>query len=117
MERVRKFLSWVWNHKVYSIFLSILIALFCVLFLLYLAPEPLSQWMWNILISADQFLNTLFFGDPDETISSRMGKWMTEEVSVFKKTFADGLCWFLDLFDADHCVKSIDPTEGSDEIF
>ena len=32
------------------------------------------KWLLNILISIDQLGNTLFGGDPDETISSRLGK-------------------------------------------
>jgi hypothetical protein len=32
------------------------------------------KYIRNILISIDQFVNTIFAGDPDETISSRVGK-------------------------------------------
>jgi hypothetical protein len=28
----------------------------------------------NLFIAVDQLVNTLFYGDPDETISSRLGK-------------------------------------------
>ena len=33
------------------------------------------KYVWNILIAIDQFFNALFGGDPDETISSRAGKY------------------------------------------
>ena len=37
--------------------------------------SKIGRYFWNIFISIDQFINTLFGGDPDETISSRLGKW------------------------------------------
>lgn len=33
-----------------------------------------KHYIWNLLIAIDQFFNALFAGDPDETLSSRMGK-------------------------------------------
>lgn len=66
-----------------------------------------AKFLWNILYSLDQLLNTLTGGDPDETISSRAGKRM--ETSKF----ACVLCRFLDLFEKDHCKKSIEQDEGS----
>jgi hypothetical protein len=36
----------------------------------------MKQYVWRLLIAIDQLLNTLFFGDEDETISSRLGKRM-----------------------------------------
>jgi hypothetical protein len=32
------------------------------------------KWFLNVLISIDQLVNTVFGGDPDETISSRLGR-------------------------------------------
>ena len=34
----------------------------------------IAKYFLNILISIDQFVNVLFGGDPDETISSRLGR-------------------------------------------
>lgn len=34
----------------------------------------MRKYIWNILIAIDQLGNTLLNGDPDETISSRLGK-------------------------------------------
>lgn len=34
----------------------------------------LKKYLYNILISLDQLGNTILGGDPDETISSRLGK-------------------------------------------
>jgi len=42
------------------------------------------RYFKNILIGIDQLINTLFLGDPDETISSRTG-------SIFVLTVVAGL--------------------------
>lgn len=69
----------------------------------------LKRYFWNILIAIDQFGNAVTGGDPDETISSRAGKAMREG-----KAWGCVLCRFLNLLENDHCIKSIDPTEGAD---
>lgn len=68
----------------------------------------MKRYFWNILISIDQFANTLFNGDPDETISSRIGK----KVKNGKRGWRYSLCMFLSLLDRDHCIKSIEEDEG-----
>jgi hypothetical protein len=69
-----------------------------------------KKYIWNILISLDQFLNTLAFGDPDETISSRLGKHLAKHDCPF----CNFMCKLLNLFQKDHCVKSIEADEGKD---
>lgn len=73
----------------------------------------MKRYIWNILVSLDQFLNTLAFGDPDETISSRTGKHLAKHDCPF----CSFLCKVLNLFQKDHCVKSIEVDEGKDEVF
>lgn len=61
-------------------------------------------------IGFDQWGNTLTFGEPGETISSRLGRgqengnWTTAPP-----------CWFLDQFDKGHCAKAwqANPTNPS----
>ena len=65
-----------------------------------------KKYFWNIWVSFDQFVNTLFGGDPDETISSRVAKRRPGCV------FCRLLCWFLDKIDKGHCDKSIELDEG-----
>ena len=63
-----------------------------------------SGYTFRMLISLDQTVNTLFDGDPDDTISARLGRseangdWFASNIA----------CPFLDLFDDDHCAKSGD---------
>ena len=70
----------------------------------------LKRYLVNVLVSLDQFANTLLGGDPDETISSRLGK--------FKGTVPpySWLCWLLDLIDPGHCDKAIEEDEGRDQV-
>lgn len=71
----------------------------------------MKQYLWNLLISLDQFGNTLAGGSPDETISSRAGKAMREG-----KVWGCILCRFLSWFEKDHCAKSIEADEGADAV-
>lgn len=58
------------------------------------------------LIGLDQFVNVLADGDPDETISSRMARWSTED-SGLKKDIGDAMSAALDLAQKDHGAKAI----------
>ena len=76
-------------------------------------------WLWNILISIDQFINVLFgpllnwllrpkakFGDPDETLSSVFGKNKKNCKTCYF------ICMALHLLDKNHCEESIETDEG-----
>lgn len=68
------------------------------------------KYLKNILIAIDQLVNTICFGDPDETISSRLGRnydgtWIEKFVNWLFK-------WQKD----DHCSNSIEYDEGKDAI-
>jgi hypothetical protein len=43
------------------------------------------RYFWNLLIAVDQLFNTVFGGDPDETLSSRMGKHIIKNDSLISK--------------------------------
>jgi hypothetical protein len=60
------------------------------------------KYIINLLISIDQFVNTLLGGDPDMTISKRLGGWLNSP-SGFKRTFATVICSALDKVDKNHC--------------
>lgn len=74
--------------------------------------NKLKMWFWNILIALDQLANTLLLGDPDETMSSRMGKSISENKCIMCKF----ICKVLNFFESDHCVKSIEPNVGSNNV-
>lgn len=62
-------------------------------------PESAGQlsYLRRITLSINQTLNTILFGQPDETISSRIGR--TRATSRFSR----GACWVLDRIDPCHC--------------
>lgn len=74
--------------------------------------NPIARWLWNLFIAIDQFFNALLLGDPDETISSRMGKHMRNgHCRLCLK-----ICKWLHKLDPEHCQKSIENDEGKDQI-
>lgn len=75
--------------------------------------ENLKKYFWNNLIAIDQRVNVLFGGDPDETISSRMGKAIERNECLVCRW----ICKLLDIIDPGHCNKSIEIDEGSNESF
>ena len=70
----------------------------------------IRKYLWNILVSVDQFLNTLLGGDPDETISSRCAKhrnqWPWKPLAILLEWLFPG-----------HLDKAIEKDEGKDEVF
>lgn len=65
-----------------------------------------KKYFLNLLISFDQLLNTFLAGDPDETLSSRMGKRLeTCRLCAI-------VCKWLDKIDPRHCHKTIEHDEG-----
>jgi hypothetical protein len=68
-------------------------------------------YLWNLLVSLDQFINTFLLGDPDETISSRAAK-----AQLKGKRWGCTLCRLLDFVQKDHCLKSIEADEGAQAI-
>lgn len=68
----------------------------------------ITRYLWNLLIALDQLANALLAGDPDETISSRMGKAVREGRCVLCRF----LCGLLHRIDPNHCRKSIEEDEG-----
>lgn len=67
----------------------------------------MKRYALNVLVSLDQLINTLLWGDPDETISSRAGK-----AALRGKRWGCVLCKLLDKLESGHCNKSIEPDEG-----
>ena len=78
------------------------------------------NWLWNILITIDQGANVLFslllnaglkpkhkFGNPDETLSSVMGK----NVRAGSCRTCHFICKWLSFIDKNHCKKSIEDDE------
>jgi hypothetical protein len=62
----------------------------------------MKTYIINVLVSVDQLINTLIGGDPDMTLSGRMGRAVAEG-----RCRACGVvCWFLGKVDKDHCARA-----------
>jgi hypothetical protein len=65
----------------------------------------LWRYLLNIAIAADQLLNAILFGDPDETVSSRAAK------NASRHGWRQ-VCRFLEWIDPGHLKRSLEPDEG-----
>lgn len=77
--------------------ISIPIASIRFLFAIFTNPKR----AWSLAVSADQFINTVLNGDPDETLSSRSARAQEKG-----KRWGCVLCKLLDYLEKDHCQKS-----------
>jgi len=78
----------------------------------------ICKYCWNILIAIDQLINTFFGGDPDETLSSRMGKWARtgkNSRGIRKKVYKIAN-YTVEQFEKDHFEKSVEEDEGNRRI-
>jgi len=72
------------------------------------------KYFYNIFVSIDQLANTLLAGDPDETISSRIGKALKEGST---NKILINISNLLSRIQPDHCKYSIEEDEGGDQIW
>ena len=78
----------------------------------------MGKWLLNILISIDQLGNTILGGDPDETISSRLGKLKVKHDGAipWRRPVSKVIDWGLDKIDSHHSIDAIEEDEGKDAI-
>jgi hypothetical protein len=77
-----------------------------------------KRYIFNNLLSVDQSMNSIIGGDPDETISSRLGKIKLAnggEIPV-TRPWARLIAHCLDRLQKDHCVNAIEADEGKDAV-
>lgn len=70
----------------------------------------IKRYVWNLLIAVDQLANTVFGGDPDETISSRAAK----------RAHRGGwkiIARLIEAIDPGHLAKSREDDEGGNASF
>lgn len=71
--------------------------------------KTFKLYLFNLFIAFDQLLNTIFGGDPDETISSRLGK--------SGGYLGRAMCWLMDKIDKGHCARVREDDEGSRKVW
>jgi len=69
----------------------------------------IARYVKNLLIALDQLINTVFGGDPDETISSRFGK--RSRSNIIRQRIDRLFFW-----EQNHTGNSIEPDEGKDAV-
>ena len=75
----------------------------------------LGRYTVNVLIGIDQLVNAIFKGDPDETISSRIGKRKVKHGGKLPFRRYPFLCLidkFLEMVDEGHSIDAIEKDEG-----
>jgi len=80
--------------------------------------KTISRYLVNLLISLDQFLNSVLAGDPDETISSRIGRIKLKWGGVIPRwrVFTRITDRILDRIDPGHSLDAIEEDEGFDGL-
>lgn len=78
----------------------------------------IGKYLVNILIGVDQLFNALSGGDPDETISSRIGRMKRDNGGSVPLRFpvAKLLDKILEDIDPNHCLEAIEEDEGENAI-
>ncbi len=69
----------------------------------------MSRYFKNLLIAADQGVNTVFGGNPDETISSRVGRGALkgDRLALYLERIIDGFFWIIRR-ELNHCRNRIE---------
>ena len=75
-----------------------------------------ARYFWNVLIAIDQLFNALLLGDPDETMSSRFGKWKSLPQTDWRWKVGYYMCRALHWIDKEHCLKSKEDDEGEYDL-
>ena len=76
------------------------------------------KYLLNVLIGLDQMGNALLGGDPDETISSRLGKMKVKYGGSipWRRPLSRVVDWGLDRIDPNHSIDAIEHDEGKDAV-
>ena len=78
----------------------------------------IGRYIYNVVLSVDQLGNSLLLGDPDETISSRIGrikrKW--GGTIPWTRPVAKITDWLLEIIDPGHSERAIEDDEGKDGL-
>jgi len=80
--------------------------------LLAIKVRGLRGYRYGIWIAQDQLVNALLYGNPDVTVSSRVG-WLTEQGSTTARYMAKfiDLMFYLAIGQENHCKASIEKDE------
>lgn len=84
--------------------------------------KTIGRYVYNVLVALDQFGNAMLGGDPDETISGRLGKWQRGDYGPGWRRAGKVLGGVIDagafllVGQRNHCLESIADDEGKDDL-
>ena len=80
--------------------------------------RKIGKYLVNVLVGIDQLANAFLFGDPDETISSRLGKLKLKHGGriPWYRPLSKLVDWGLDKIDKNHSLDAIEKDEGKDAV-
>lgn len=78
----------------------------------------LGKYLLNVLIGFDQLGNAIAAGDPDETISSRLGKMKLRYGGTipWRRPLSKVIDWGLEKIDPGHSIDAIEEDEGKNAV-
>jgi hypothetical protein len=71
----------------------------------------LKKYFYNLGVGVDQLFNAILGGNPDQTVSGRLGKRIQEGKATKFEIVLCRILSFLDPYTNRHCVDSIDIDE------
>ena len=78
------------------------------------------RYFYNLFLAFDQLANTIIGGDPDETLSSRIGKCQRGDHGLFIRIMATPWAWLLNVLFIwqgwNHCIRCIEDDEGVNDL-
>ncbi len=76
------------------------------------------KYILNNAMAVDCLCNALAGGDPQEFVSSRLGKLQKKYNGKLPmwRVLSKFLIWGLDKIDKDHCLEAVQPEEGADAL-
>jgi hypothetical protein len=78
----------------------------------------MMQFIYNFFLALSQFNNTLLLGDPDESISGRLGRaYLSGKPKWWVEPWMHAVDWVFVAFlgELNHCVESVEYTEAHDK--
>lgn len=81
----------------------------------------MRRYIWNVVVAVDQLFNALTGGDPDETLSSRLGKAERGDFGRCVQICLSPIVFLVNLMfwpfqGWGHCKNNIEEDEGGREL-
>jgi len=71
----------------------------------------MKSYLFNLLIAIDQLFNALLGGNPDQTLSGRMGRRIQQGRATKLEVWLCKILSKIDPYTDRHCIESIDKDE------